>query len=337
VKTYNLAIIGCGGVSSMHFDGYRAHPERVRVVAACDPSEPAVLQRQQQYGFPSAFDAVDQLCAEADFDVAVVCTPTPVREGVIRTLTAAGKPLYCEKPLADSLDEAQRIVAHCEERGVPLAVDQNFRYHYPFHVARQILAAARLGRPLQVIHRDLMFRKDQGWRVKCERHALSVMGVHWLDGFRYLLADEAESLLCRTASSPAIQCAGETEASMQIRFTGGATVTYVQSFASAIPSTETLILGEHGTLRLEYGRAALYDHRRGRDPVEEWTNPYFGPGKKPESCFAGLETLLTALEHGTAAPNSGRDNLRTIALLDAAYRSAADGGIVTLQAPTHWG
>src|SRR5439155_16509208 len=97
-----------------------------------------------------------------------------------------------------------------------------------------------------------------------------------------------------------------------------------------IPTTETLILGEQGTLRLEHGRAALYDHRQGRDPIEEWTNPYFGPGKKPESCLAGLETLLTAIEEGTEAPNSGRDNLCTIALLDAAYQSAATGSIIAL-------
>jgi predicted dehydrogenase len=155
------------------------------------------------------------------------------------------------------------------------------------------------------------------------------MGIHWLDGFRRLLDSEARSILCRTHRSPAIACAGETEAHVQISFQNDATVSYVQSFSSPLARTETLIQGEEGLLVLDYHGAALYRQEAGREPVERWTNP-FGGANKPESVFIGLDHLLRAMETGEEPPNSGRDNLRTVALLEAAYRSAAERRVVDL-------
>jgi predicted dehydrogenase len=166
------------------------------------------------------------------------------------------------------------------------------------------------------------------------------MGIHWLDGFRWMLGSEARSLVCLTRSSAAIDSAGETDASVQITFKCGSVATYVQSFSSPLARTETLVLGEKGLLLLDYRGAALYqrglppfprgDGRGVPEPVERWTNPYAGPGK-PESAFAGLDHLLTALETGGVPPNSGEDNLNSIALLDAAYRSAVEGRVIAFE------
>jgi predicted dehydrogenase len=190
-------------------------------------------------------------------------------------------------------------------------------------MARDLIAEGRLGKVLGISHHDLFFRQDHGWRTRSSRHALAVMGIHWLDGFRWMLGGEARSLLCLTHRSAAIDCAGETDAFVQITFENGASVFYVQSFSSPISRTETLILGEEGLLSLEYQRTAFFKREAGQEPVEQWTNPFAG-ANKPESAFEGLSHLLTAIEIGGEPPNSGQDNLKTVALLDAAYRSAAE-------------
>jgi predicted dehydrogenase len=259
----------------------------------------------------------------ADWEVAVVCTPTPVREAVVNTLAAAGKHLFVEKPMADSYEEARRMVAACEAAGVKIAVDQNFRYHYPFQTARELIAAGRVGKVMGISHHDLFFRQDRGWRTQSPRHALAVMGIHWLDGFRWMLGSEARSLHCQTHHSTAIDCVGETEAFVQIAFANGVSASYVQSFSSPIARTETLIIGEAGLLSLDYQKAALFTREAGREPVQQWTNSFAG-ANKPESAYEGLNHLLTAIEKGGEPPNSGQDNLRTVALLDGAYRSAAE-------------
>jgi UDP-N-acetyl-2-amino-2-deoxyglucuronate dehydrogenase len=331
-RRFDIALVGCGGVAQMHLEGYAAHPERVRVVAACDVDPDRAAATAARWGIPAVYSSLEAMVAGAGWEVAAVCTPTPVREAVVQTLAAAGKHLFVEKPLADSLEEARAMVAACERGGVRLAVDQNFRYHYPFDHARRLIATGRLGAVLGITHQDLFFRQDSGWRADCARHALSVMGIHWLDGFRWLLACEAGSILCRTHKSPAIPCAGETDAHVQIAFANGVTASYVQSFSSPLPRTETLIQGEEGLILLNYGGATLYRPETGREPAESWTNPYAGL-HKPESVFLGLDHLLTAIVTGQEPPNSGRDNLRTVALLDAAYRSAAEGRVISVVSP----
>jgi D-apiose dehydrogenase len=326
-RLFDVAIVGCGGVSSMHFEGYAQHPERVRIAAVCDLDRSHAEAAAQRWNIPAIFNSVEAMIDGASWDVGVVCTPTPVREAVVNTLAAAGKHLYIEKPLADSYPEAQRMVAACEAAGVTLAVDQNLRYHYPFYQARDLIAEGRIGKLVGITHQDLFFRQDRGWRIQHPRHALAVMGIHWLDGFRWMLGSEARGLICRTCRSAAIECVGETDAWLQITFENDVTVDYIQSFSSPYGRTETVIIGEEGTLCLHYHETALYQRQAGREPVERWTNPYAGEGK-PESAFVGLNHLLTALETGDSeapgAPNSGQDNLQSVALLDAAYQSAAE-------------
>ncbi len=324
MTVHNIAVVGCGNVSAMHFDGYRAHPERVRVVAACDPVAERRSWAEQKHGVPRTFASVEDLLGYAGWDVAVVCTPSEVREPAVAALAAAGKHIMTEKPLAPTYAEARRLVALAENAGVRLAVNQNFRDHYAFGIAARLIADGEIGTVRGISQLDLMFRQDQGWRIEQDRHALSVMGVHWLDGFRQLVPADATRVLARTFSSPAIDCAGETDAFVQIDF-GPVPVSYVESFSSRVTVTDTIVVGERGTLRFGYGKLVRTNDAGAR----EWDNPYAGAGK-PESTFRSLARLLDGIDTGQAPSNSGRDNLKTIALLEAAYASADRGRPVEL-------
>ncbi|GHO93537.1 oxidoreductase [Reticulibacter mediterranei] len=323
MKRFNIAVVGCGNVSRMHFEAYQSHSERIQIVAACDPDSGNLQQAQQQYGFAQGFASLEEMLAHAEWEVAVVCTPTPIRKPVVEALAAAGKHIFVEKPFADSYTVAQHMVNTCAQAGVQLAVNQNFRYHYPFEKARELIAQGQIGRVVNIVQQDLMFRQDKGWRIQTRRHALSVMGVHWLDGLRWLLQDTATSLICETRSSATIESVGETDAAVQITFKQGALASYVESFSSPISRTETLILGETGALVLTYRGLSLFDLKDSSQPRLQWENPLSG-SHKPEATFIDLNLLLAALEQGEEPVNSGRDNLQTIALLDGAYRSAEE-------------
>lgn len=324
MTVHEIAMVGCGGVTAMHFDGYLAHPERVRIVAACDPLPERREWAQRTYSVERVFASLEEMIANSEWTTAVLCTPTSVRQKMVETLAAAGKHILVEKPLADNFEEAKAVVTTCAEAGIKLAVNQNFREHYGFHLARELIAAGRIGDVHGVIHEDLMFRQDSGWRTGVDRHALSVMGVHWFDGFRQILSREASWVWSRTSSSPAVDCVGETDAFTQLLF-DDIPVSYVQSFSSRVPRTETLVLGSLGTLSLGYNGVSVSL----QGSKTQWENPYAGRGK-PESTFRCLDRLLEAAEHDAEPSNSGEDNLRTIALLDAAYASARAQAPVTL-------
>ena len=326
---HHIAVVGCGNVSAMHFNGYNAHPERVKVVAACDPLPERRAWAEQEHGVPRTFASVEDLLAYPaksgqHWDTAVVCTPSAVREPAVAELAAAGKHVLTEKPLADTYTEATRIVQRGQDAGVLLAVNQNFRDHYAFGIAAQLIADGEIGPVRSVSQLDLMFRQDQGWRIKQPRHALSVMGVHWFDGFRQLIPADATRVLARTFSSPAIDCVGETDGSVHIDF-GAVPVSYLQSFSSRVPLTHTIVIGDEGTLRFGYDSLTRINDAG----ADRWENPYAGAGK-PQSTFRSLNRLLDAIDTGGQPSNSGRDNLKTIALLEAAYTSAGTGQPVEL-------
>jgi D-apiose dehydrogenase len=318
----------------MHFDGYVNHPERIKICAACDVDPERVQAAQQKYGFAQAFTSLEAMLGESEWEVGVLCTPTPVRRQVVQTLAAAGKSIFVEKPLADTYAEAEEMVRICQSAGVTIAVDQNFRYHFPYEHARQVIEEGLIGEVISIIHQDLMFRQDKGWRIQTQRHALSVMGVHWFDGFRRLVKSEPSTIYARTRSSPAIECEGETEAFVQIEFKNGVIASYVESFSIPRGRAETVVAGDKATLVLTYDGMELYSKENRRRPQQTWQNPY-RDAAKPESAYACLNDLLSALEQGHEPPNSGQDNLKTIALLDGAYRSAQERREVSLAEKLH--
>jgi len=303
----------------MHFDYFALRPERIELVGAVDPSDERRTWASETYGIP-AVGSIAEAVADLDFDVAVVATPSHVRVPAVRELAAAGKHILVEKPFANDLAEAQQMVAMADEAGIHLAVDQNFRDHYPFELARAAIAEGRIGRVIGIEQRELQFRSEVGWRMELDRYALMIMGVHWFDGFRMLAGADPTWLTASIASSPAIATNGETDAFAFVRF-GDIVATLVQSFASHVDRTETVVLGESGTLHLDYDRLEI----RTADGVETRVGEGFGAGKSL-SAYRQLEHLLDAIDSGVEAPNSGRDNLRTMGLLDAVYASAAADG-----------
>ena len=322
---HRLAIVGNGGVSDMHFRGYLAHPERVEIVASVDPSAERREWVEQSFGITATFPSIADAVAGADFDVAVVCTPSHVRLEAVQQLAAAGKHLYVEKPLADGVEEARRVVAAAKDAGVLLAVDQNFRYHYAFGQARAAIRAGRIGAVVSIDQRELQWREVTGWRAEQVHHALSVMGVHWFDGFRYILGREADWMVATTHKSSSLVAAGETDATVHVRF-GDVGVNYTESFSSRLEQVETIVVGETGSLRFDYDRLEIHT----ADGVETVENPWSGDGK-PESAYLGLAELLRAIDEGGEPSNSGSDNLRTLSLLEGAYRSAATGEVVRFE------
>ena len=302
-------------------------PDRVDVVAAVDPLPERRAWARDVHRIAHTYATIEELLADADtaFSVASVCTPTTVRLDTVSALAGAGKHLLVEKPMADEIGEAFAVVEAAEQAGVTLAVDQNFRDHYAFGLARDVIRSGEVGAVLAIDHSELQWREVAGWRASAKHHALSVMGVHWFDGFRYLLDADADRVVAQVFTAPSHDARGETDAFIQIRF-GDVPVNYVESFASRVERIETIVLGERATLRLTYHQLEIFSG----DDVRTMPNPCAGDGK-PESAYRSMARLLDAIERGEEPENSGRDNLKTLSLLFAAYESAHTGAPVTLK------
>lgn len=321
---YRAGIVGAGNISKLHLEGIARHPDRARVVALCDPDGRALEARAAEHGIRQAYTDLGELVASAGLDVAIVCTPTHVRADVVLPLVEAGIPVFCEKPFAETYAEAARMELASREAGVPVAVNQNFRRHFTFAVAREVLAGGELGGPLHLVQSVQHLRRDRGWRLERTRYVMAVMSIHWFDGYRFLLGDEPETVYCRGVNSPATEGAEDTAVSVVLEFRKGTVVSLSESFSSFARESHCSLDCEAGGLVMDY--RSLTEVRADGERIEH-ANPF----DKAEATWLGLDELLTSVEEDRASETSAADNLKSMRILEAAYRSIDEARVVRVE------
>lgn len=317
---YRIGILGCGRISKRHFSAAANYGDRAQITAACDLDSELLDQACANYEVALRFSRVEDLAASDEVDVVVVLTPPHVRLSVIQPLLEAGKHLLVEKPFTESMDEARAIVDLADRLGRQVAVNQNYRWFDVITHSRQLIQAGRIGRPTYAIIHDCVWRDElSGWRADTQRLALAVMGVHWLDRLRWLLDDDAVAVTSITAARDTLASGGENETTSIIEFSQGAMATLTHSWSSQTRGAVnfqqydgplgSLVLHEDTDVTL-YAGEEVEKQRYERDFVAS-----FGES---------LLRLLDAIDSGEEAAHSARDNLRTMALLEACYQSAAE-------------
>jgi predicted dehydrogenase len=155
---------------------------------------------------------------------------------------------------------------------------------------------------------------------------MAVMGVHWLDRFRWLLGQEAHTVFCKSLYSGLLESEGEDLATMVIQFSDGCLANLTEHWCSAargagnyfqLDCTQGSIIVRDSVLQVFDGAREMVDERL--------ANADIGP------TFAqSMKDLLDAIDEAREPLHSGMDNLGTMALLDAAYMSAERGSRVEI-------
>jgi predicted dehydrogenase len=236
------------------------------------------------------------------------------------------------------------MVRQCEMAGVRLLIHENWRWQPWYRELSRLLNDGCLGEPF---HYGFRMRTGDGrgaepypvqpYFREMERFLLQETAVHFLDTFRYL-GGEVAAVFCRTTRvNPVIR--GEDCAMIQLEFTGGAGGVIDANRISGpnpppIAFGELVVEGELGTARVSPdGRLWLTSH-----PGEEREHrfPTTDLGYKGDSVRAVQEHFLNCLRTGNAAESEGREYLKTVALVEACYRSAELRSRVTIDPAAHW-
>ncbi len=321
---YLVGLIGAGRISKLHLDSIGRHTDSMKVVALCDPDREVVEKRAAEYGIEHTYGALEDMIEQESLNVAIVCTPTPIRKKVMLPLIEAGIPIFCEKPFAETYAEAKQIEQAAREAGIAVAVNQNFRRHFAFSIARPIIESGRLGRPLHLMQTTVYRRRDKGWRLDRKRYVLAVMSIHWFDGYRYLLGDEPEQVYCQSVNSPVTSGGEDTAVSVILRFRNGAVVTLSESFSSFSDLASCSLDCENGGLQL--GFDCMTEVRAGGQTIEH-KNPY----DISEASYWLLNDLTEAAANGHEPETSATDNLKSIRIMEAAYLSAEENRPVSME------
>lgn len=141
----NVGLIGCGIMGGVHAEAYVALPD-ARLVAVTDVRPTAAEEVASRSQAEVAANA-EALLRRPDVDAVDICTPTPYHKDLILKAAAAGKHIFCEKPLARTLEEAEEALDAVRKAGVKLMVGHVLRFSPPYVKAKDVLAQGRIGRP----------------------------------------------------------------------------------------------------------------------------------------------------------------------------------------------
>ena len=310
----NAVIIGCGIIASRWLRTLGADP-RIRVVALVDPDLGRARALAARYRIPCAAATFTEAVTAGPVQVAVNLTPPAAHTAVTRYALRAGLHVLTEKPLALTLADAVDLTLTARTAGQVLAVMHN-RVLDPQFQPVVTACAARSG-PLAITADVLVELADPGFRSTQPYPVTTDLAVHAFDQIQALIKAAPVQICCTETGLPFIS-AHASLATMTITFADGSVFAYRGGFTG--PGLTTSATGTwhvHGT-------------------------PLDPPVNEPEAT-PGYQRCITAMIdqlHTNPADSWPVTTLRSIALLDAARRSAATNQAVSVaavpqQPPTH--
>lgn len=337
----NGALIGCGffAINQMHAWN---DVSGAKIVAICDRDPERLKIVGDQFDIERHYTDAQALFADGGIDFVDIATTVSSHRALVELAAAHKVPAICQKPFAKTLDDAKAMVKVCDEAGIPLMVHENFRWQTPIQAVHKALDSGVIGTPFWG---RFSFRSGfdvfsgQPYLAEGERFIIEDLGIHTLDIARFILGD-VTSLVARTKRvNPKIK--GEDVATILMDHENGATSIVDVSYATKLetdPFPETLIEidGTEGSIRLYQGYRLEVITPNGTT-VSDVSPKLLSWASRPwhniqESVFAIQQHWVDKLETHEETSTSGADNLKTFALVEAAYDSAASGNRVDITA-----
>ncbi|WP_273726910.1 Gfo/Idh/MocA family protein [Brucella gallinifaecis] len=337
----NGALIGCGffAINQMHAWN---EVSGARIVAICDRDPERLKIVGDQFGIERRYTDAQALFADGGIDFVDIATTVSSHRALVELAASHKVPAICQKPFAKTLDDAKTMVKVCDEAGIPLMVHENFRWQTPIQAVRKVLDSGVIGTPFWG---RFSFRSGfdvfsgQPYLAEGERFIIEDLGIHTLDIARFILGD-VTSLVARTKRvNPKIK--GEDVATILMDHENGATSIVDVSYATKLetdPFPETIIEldGTEGSIRLYQGYRLDVITPNGTT-VSDVSPKLLSWASRPwhniqESVFAIQQHWVEKLSTREETSTSGADNLKTFALVEAAYDSAASGNRVEITA-----
>lgn len=208
MRTFGIGLIGSGFMGKVHSRAYRdaqalfdlrAKPE-MRVI--CSSSESRACAAAERYGWPEHSTHWEDVVTRDDVDVIDIAVPSHLHAQIAIAAAREGKHIFCEKPLANSTEEAQKMVSAATAAGVVNTVCFNYRRVPAIALARQLIAEGKIGK---IYHWRANWLEDWAidpeaplvWRLQSDKAgsgALGDLGSHLIDLAHYLVGSIKETI-----------------------------------------------------------------------------------------------------------------------------------------------
>jgi len=327
-----IGIVGAGAiVTSSHLPAYRK--AGYRVAAIYDRDIARARAAAEQFGIGRVCTSVEELIADQTVTIMDIAVPPLVQPPIARAAMANGKHLLCQKPLAWTVEEATALVDEAARAGVKLAVNQQMRWDPMVRETRRLMQAGTLGQVINVTLDESVLTDwfQWSWIPPGEYLDLLLHSIHYFDSYRYLFG-EPTWVFSAIDKYPDQPEAAETRSFSIFHFPGKVIVstnvrhknwTDDQFVGWRVEGTEGMIRGRFGHLdNYPFGGPDRMEYTRRGDT--SWHTVEINDKWFPDAFAGPMGSLIKAIETGGEAETNGRDNLKTLAMVHACYRSAKE-------------
>ena len=339
-RSLGIGCIGAGFImADCHLVAYRA--AGLNPVAIAARRYEAAAEVAARHSIPQAYDDYRRLLDDPAVEVVDIAVPPDVQPGVIEEVLARRgriRGILAQKPLATNYAEAKRIVERCRGAGVKLVVNQNMRYDHAVRGCGNLLQQGVLGDPVLATIEMRAVPHWMPWQERLGWVTLRIMSIHHLDTFRHwfgtprrviasvrpdprtarkfahedgivlVILEYDSGLRCLTIDDVWAGPAREgAEADLGVRF--------------RVEGTAGMALGDIGWPAWPDRRPSTLDYTT---TAGGWQRPRWPEAWFPDAFVGPMAELLRDLEGTAPAVATGDDNLLTLAVVDAAYRSALE-------------
>lgn len=342
-KGLRIGAIGAGMImAECHLAAYKEAGFTVAAIASRTRAKAEAVAAR--WGIPKVHEMPEALIKDPSIEILDIAYPPDQQPALIRAALAQPhiKGILAQKPLALTLAEAIALRDAAAAAGKVLSVNQNMRYDQSMRVLKQVLDSGALGDPVfaQIDMHAIPHWQDflRGY----DRLTLSNMSVHHLDVLRFLFGDPDE-ITTQTRTDPRTTFAHKDGITVStLRFPSGVLAVSLEDVWSG-PRGEGYRDDQHITWRVDgtegvakgsigwpTGAASTLTYASRKTTGGEWVTPTWDRMWFPHAFVGVMEQLQHAVTTGTPPALSVADNVKTVALVEAGYRSIAEGRTVRL-------
>ena len=207
MKKIKVGVAGLGFIGPAHIEALRRQPD-IEVIAINDFSEEYARSKADSLGIEKSYGNFDQMLADPDIEVVHICTPNFLHYPMAKAALQAGKHVVCEKPLANTVAEAQELVELAVQTGLVNAIHFNLRYYPLIRHMRTMRVKGELGNVHSVIGSYLQdwlfYATDYNWRLEPDKsgesRAIADIGSHLIDLIEYITGLEITAVMADFAT-----------------------------------------------------------------------------------------------------------------------------------------
>ncbi|PYI89792.1 MAG: inositol 2-dehydrogenase [Verrucomicrobia bacterium] len=320
----NFAIIGCGRIGKLHAENFTRHIGSARLAAVADVNLDAAREVARGFNVPQARADYRELLADSSIDAVAICSATNTHARMIQEAAAAGKHIFCEKPIDLDLGRIQHALDAVTKAGMKLQVGFNRRFDPSFAKVRELVASGKIGQPhiIRITSRDpapppIEYLRGSGG-------IFLDMTIHDFDMVRFLSGSEAEEIYAVGGAliDPEIGRAGDVDtAIVTMRLKSGALATIDNSRKAVYGYDQRVeVFGSTG-LAMVSNRTPDNHILVNTDGVHSATPQYFFLERYQESYVAEMQEFVDCLLHDKEPSISGKDGLIPVTMGLAATKS----------------